>query len=48
MKEKKDYIVDELLGLNGEDFASIDNSIEEEQRRIIKEMRSESIISLAI
>lgn len=48
MKEKKDYIVDELLGLNGEDFASIDNSIEEEQRRIIKEMRSESIISTDI
>ncbi len=45
MKNKKDYIVDELLGLNGDEYTSVDHSIEEEQKRILQEMRSESIIS---
>ena len=48
MKDKKDYIVDEFLGLNGEEYVGIDPTIAEEQRRIIKEMRSESIISTDI
>lgn len=42
MDYKKDYIVDEFLGLNDE---QLDSDIEKEQKRIINELRKENIIS---
>lgn len=43
MDDKKDYIIDEFLGLN--ETNHIDNALEEEQKRIIRELRSENIIT---
>ena len=43
MNNKKDYIIDEFLGLNEEN--QLDDALEKEQKRIIRELRNESIIT---
>lgn len=50
MNDKKDYIVDELLGLNNESSNEVeeneeDYSLEEVQKRIVDEMKKDSIIN---
>lgn len=49
MKEKKDFIVDELLGLNGDSDIELNEekgnySIEEVQQRIVESMKKDNII----
>lgn len=43
MDKDKDYIIDELLGLNEE--IQIDDELEKEQKRIIRELRNDNIIT---